>query len=393
MFKKINDYFSKQINLWGSSKSTFKEKISKKIKINNEVIDGKLKSTINVVDRELYWKNAKFRLVSEVKVIDNRPVDSRKVLFKKNFTVNSWVDEIIIDLKKYKNFTYRWNQININLFLELVVDDSIFFDTKVTSKIQDSLFVKPKVSSLWKSIIDPKDNFNIIDNIKAIPFDAMALVFGLSIVWLIIIAINTIVWFHDQFVNDAQTFFYSHYNSDWDSSSPLFNSLASSWALWAWVWFMIKTQLRRYMTFVFKKTKFLWDLAKNYKIREIVTWKSRVDLKNVKLKIVACNMENGQYVRWSGSNRRTVSFSTPIRAISLYDEEIDFIPRWTDISDYFKWEVSFEKMYKTLYPEQMISSSHWLSVHWEIQLILDKFIDQELIWNWKSFKYEHFLKW
>ena len=75
MFKKINDYFSKQINLWGSSKSTFKEKISKKIKINNEVIDGKLKSTINVVDRELYWKNAKFRLVSEVKVIDNRPVD------------------------------------------------------------------------------------------------------------------------------------------------------------------------------------------------------------------------------------------------------------------------------------------------------------------------------
>lgn len=228
---------------------------------------------------------------------------------------------------------------------------------------------------------------------KAIPFDAMALVFWLSIVWLIIILINTIVWFHDQFSISSQTYFYSQYDSNWDSHSPLFDSLAWSWALWAWIWFMIKTQLRRYMTFVFKKTKFLWDITKSYKIREIVTWRSRVDLKNVKLKIVACNMENGQYVRWSGSNRRTVSFSNPIRAISLYDENIDFIPRWTDISDYFKWEVSFERMYKALYPEQMISSSHWLSVHWEVQLISAKFIDQELIWHWNSFKYEYFLKW
>ena len=147
------------------------------------------------------------------------------------------------------------------------------------------------------------------------------------------------------------------------------------------------------MTFVFKKAKFLWDTAKKYKVRDIVTWKSRVDLKNVELKIVACNMENGQYVRWSGSNRRTVSFSNPIRAISLFDEKIDFIPRNTDISDYFKWEVSFERMYKILYPKQMISHSHGISIHWEIQLIHDKFIDQELIWHWDFFKYEHFLKW
>jgi len=54
MFKKINDYLSKKINLRSSSKSTFKEKTSKKIKINNEVLDGKLKSIINVNDRELY---------------------------------------------------------------------------------------------------------------------------------------------------------------------------------------------------------------------------------------------------------------------------------------------------------------------------------------------------
>jgi hypothetical protein len=71
--------------------------------------------------------------------------------------------------------------INIDLIVEVVVDDSIFFDTKVTSKIQQALFIKPQVYSNSKSIIDPKDNFNLKDNLKAIPFDAMAFVFGLSI--------------------------------------------------------------------------------------------------------------------------------------------------------------------------------------------------------------------
>jgi hypothetical protein len=371
----------------------FKEKKSRKIKIINKVVNKKLECLVDVNDRELYWKNAKFRLISEVKVIDSSPVDSKKVLFKKNFTVNSGVEKIIIDLSKYKNFSYKWNKININLFIELVVDDAIFFDTKITSKIQESLFVKPKVSSLWKAIIDPKDNFNLIDNIRAVPFDAMIIVFWLSIIGSIVVLVNTFVGFHDQFVNDAQTYFYSHYNSDGESSSPLFNSLAWSWALWAWIWFMIKTQLRRYMTFTFKQKKFLWDRIKKYKLRDIITGKSKVDLKNVELRVVACNMENGQYVRWSGSNRRTVSFSNPIRAISLFKEKIDLIPKNTDISDYIKWELSFEKMYKVLYPEQMISSTHGISVHWEVQLIHKKFIDQELIWDSKAFKYEYFLEW
>jgi len=371
----------------------FQEKKSKKIKITNKVTWKKLECLVDINDTELYWKKAKLRLISEVKVIDSSPVDARKVLFKKSFIVNSATEKIIIDMSNSKSFSYRWNKININLFVELVVDDAIFFDTKITSKIQNSLFIKPKVLSPWKSIIDPKDNFNLIDNIKAIPFKAMIIVFWLSIIWSIIVLINTFVWFHDQFVSDAQTYFYSHYNSKWESSSPLFNSLASSWALWAGIWFMMKTQLRKYMTFVFKQKKFLWDKIKKYKLRDIVSWKSRVDLKNVEIRVVACNMENWQYVRWSGSHRRTVSFSEPIRAISLFNEKIDFIPRNRDIGDYLKWEVSFEKMYKVLYPEQMISSTHGLSVHFEVQLIHNKFIDQELIWDWKFFKYDHFLKW
>ena len=142
-----------------------------------------------------------------------------------------------------------------------------------------------------------------------------------------------------------------------------------------------------------RKIKFLGTRDKKYKIRDIVKWKSRVDLKNIELRIVACNMEKGQYIRGSGSNRRTVSFVEPIRAVSLYSKKIDFIPRNVDVWEYLDWEVSFEKMYKSLYPEQRVSETHWLTVHWEIQLLHKKFIDQELIWDANYFIYKYFLQW
>lgn len=147
------------------------------------------------------------------------------------------------------------------------------------------------------------------------------------------------------------------------------------------------------MTFFYKKIKFNWSKTEKFRIRDLVWGTSRVDLKNVELKVVACNMEKWQYTRWSWSNKRTVSFSEPFNAISLYDKKIDFIPMNTEISEYFKWDISFEEMYKVLYPEQMLWNNHWLKVHWEVQLIHNKFIDQELIWDSKKFKFENFIEW
>jgi hypothetical protein len=198
---------------------------------------------------------------------------------------------------------------------------------------------------------------------------------------------------HDQIVLENQTFFYSHYDSDWDWNSPFVSALITSWVLWAGIWALMRSQLRKYMKFFLKgwiKYGIKW---KKYKISEIIWGKSRVDLENIELRIVAWNLENWQYIRWSGSNRRTVSFSNPIRGIILYKEKVNFIPKSTDISNYFNWDFNFDLMYKALYPEQMVSSSHWLSLRWEVQLIHDKFIDQELVWSNKDFKFEDFLKW
>ena len=54
------------------------------------------------------------------------------------------------------------------------------------------------------------------------------------------------------------------------------------------------------------------------------------------------------------------------------------ISKGTPIDSYFNQEFSFEPMFKSLYPRQMVSSEHGLDLAWEVQLIVDDFVDQEL---------------
>lgn len=379
---------------WNKSGNIKKINIWKKVVIKMEVIESKLKLILKVNDKSILWKDSKIRLISEVIVNDSRPINKRKVLFKKEFKLED-LYEVIIDLKNYKNYNYSWKKINIDLFVELVFDDAIFFDTKITKKLEELVFKKSEVLNIdSKSIINPKDIFSFFANIKAIPNEAKIKVFWLSIIWAIIIVINTMIWFYDQMVPEYQTLFYSHYNSHWESSSPFMNSLYWSWALWAWIWLMLKTQLRKYMTFTFEKIDFLRDnIDKKYNLKNLLNWSSKIDLKDVEVRIVACNLEKGQYVIWDWSNRRTVSFKDPIRALVVCDKKIDFIPKWDNISEYLNQEFSFEKMYKQLYPEQIISSSHWLEIYIETQLIHNKLIDQELIIKSNKFNYKNFLQW
>jgi hypothetical protein len=48
--------------------------------------------------------------------------------------------------------------------------------------------------------------------------------------------------------------------------------------------------------------------------------------------------------------------------------------------------MSFEPMFKVLYPPSEVSKSHGLFIYWEIQLIHDDFVDQELEGNTAHFR-------
>ena len=156
------------------------------------------------------------------------------------------------------------------------------------------------------------------------------------------------------------------------------------------IWLAIKQQLRQYMTLRFKPIRDLIDRGTERNVSDLIQGISRTNLKDVTLRIVACNLEKGKYVRGSGSNRRTVSFSVPKRGVLLYSKEVELIPKSQPVEQYFQDPVSFEPMFKALYPPNIVSKSHGLFIYWEVQLIHNEFVDQELEGNAAQFKVDDF---
>jgi hypothetical protein len=107
--------------------------------------------------------------------------------------------------------------------------------------------------------------------------------------------------------------------------------------------------------------------------------RSRVPLRDATLRIVACNMEKGQYKRGSGSSERTVSFAEPVRALILYERRVAEIPRGAGVQSYFAGDVAFGPIFDSLYPPNLVSQTHGVDVHWEIQLLHDAYVDQEIV--------------
>jgi len=196
----------------------------------------------------------------------------------------------------------------------------------------------------------------------------------------------------DQVSPEYANWLYSHRYSDGDSNLPLLNALMGCCALGIAIWLAMKNQLRKYMTFRFKGTLRKVDRSSEVKVSDLIAGVSRVDLDKATLRIIACNMEKGQYVRGSGSNRRTVSFSELSRAILLFSKKVNHIPKGQPVGSYFQDKFPFKPMFKALYPRQMITSTHGLDLCWEVQLILDDFVDQELHGNPDSFVQEEFHK-
>lgn len=361
-------------------------KISYKVENQGLIVD------ITDISPEFFGLDAVLSLKLKVDVKDSRPINSHKTLLKEKIIINS-VSHRVVFSSCDTFYNYSWEKINISPELVLVVNDSILFDTKLTQKVTRELSKLPRISNRKASrILNPKDTFNLLFNLKSISnFDKIKVIWLMCIgAW--VITVNTLVGLHDQVSPENMTYFYTHYDSDGDYSSPFFKSLAWSGAVWAWIWFLIRMHLRRYMSFLFRKVTWVkWIRNHRYKISELLKGKSRVDLHNVTLKIVAWNIEKWQYTRWSGTNKRTVSFAHPIRAVELFSQQYDLIPKNTQISDYLLWDMSFEEMYNVLYPELMTWETHGLETHWEVQLIHDKLIDQELVWPKEICQYSFFL--
>ena len=352
-----------------------------------------LSAKLIIPDPELIGKKATFTIKRHVQVKDSRPVHDTEEMFKHKFTVRGGKVTVPIphDVLKDHPFQYDGNEIEIQCFGELVINDKLIRkDTSVQKDLPVEALKKPEVLSNTDELIDPKDIFSFSKNLMAIPSHNKIATLGLLIVGLVVIVVNMLIGVHDQFSPEHATYIYSHVDSDGDGASPLVNALMGCGAIGAAIWFAIRRQLRKYMKFELKPISKSVTRQSEHAGSDLFYGVSRTDLKDVTLRIVACNMEKGEYVRGSGSNRRTVSFSTPVRGILLYSKKVTLIPKNHSVENHFRDSMSFEPMFKVLYPPSEVSKSHGLFIYWEIQLIHNDFVDQELVGDTARFRREDF---
>ncbi|MBX3427235.1 MAG: hypothetical protein KF688_16270 [Pirellulales bacterium] len=323
---------------------------------------------------------ARLAITAEAVVNDSRPVHGKREAFTHAFRISGERQVIAIPRSRSMPYSYDGRHVDVVLKAELRIDDGVLFDTKIKAQIEVEPPARPGATLCAKHVVEPPDRYRFWANWLAIPARNKAAALVLGLVGAIVGAVNTALGVHDQFAPEGQTYLYSHRDSDGDAQSPLLSSGAVTGGAALVVWFALRRQLRTYMTFQ-ADSRPVARLGRDTEavVGELFHGVARVPLRNVVLRIVACNMERGQYVRGSGSSRRTVSFKEPVRGLVLYEKQTAEIPAGVPVESFFPDTVSFAPLFDSLYPPLSVTNDHGVDVYWEIQLLHDEYVDQELV--------------
>lgn len=346
---------------------------------------------ITVDDPELLGHDADLVLALRAEVKDSRPVNSERELFATQVHLAGPRVEVPVPASALCCYSYDGSRVRLALRAELSIDDGILFDSKAETEPELAFPDRPQVRDDPEALIEPADAFDFAENFQAIPLRNREIVTVLMAVALLVAGVNTLLGLHDQLAPEGATYFYSHVDSDGDSQSPLFNSLVFSGAAGGLLWLAIRAQLRRYMRF---ELAFADPLRRHTTVpaRSLVRGVARCDLEDVTVRVVAANRERGQFKRGSGTDERTVSFETPVRAVLLYERRLRRVPAGAPVETYLDGEVGFEPMFAALYPPVAVGSHHGIDVVWEVQLLHPDFVDQEVSGDCDGLVYEDFLE-
>ena len=333
----------------------------------------------------------RFSIFTKVKVAQSRGINSKIRAHKRDFTMQR-SQTLSVPFSQLKALPYQGKSIKIALEAILEGRGKAKHTPQIIHRLEKPFFRRAPQVRDAANLIQPKDVFSFQKNLEVIPFHNQIITLGLMLIGLVVVTVINIVGVHDQFCIDGQQYLISRIDSDGDPQSPVLAALGASGAVGAAIWMLIKAQLRRYMHL--EKRPITGGIVPGLVCRagDLFYGKSRIDLKNIKLRVVACNQEKGQRIEGDGSNKRTVSFSNLVQGLLIYEKHIDHIAAGDSVERWFPEEVYFDRIFNNLLPPMMISSTHGLDLYWEIQLIHNELIDQELIGKVHKLKIQDFLE-
>ena len=322
-----------------------------------------------ITNPKMMGKKAEFTLDLASDVHDSYPVNDAKKIFTHNFTVDRTEYQLKIRTDSFDGFTYKGTYASIVLRANLKVDDAwVLKDSEVSRTVQLKLVdARTGGEGDASAVIDPFDkvqfskNFNALSSNRKLVFVLVALFCVIAGVWG-----SIAIW--------------KMRDSD-DPSGAIFGIIVFTVVVCLLLVWLKISQFKTYMKVTLQPMPAITRDTR-LQISQLISGKSEVDLKNMTLRVVACNMEKGQYWRrvtsGNSSRKETENFEKPVRPIILYSEKVSRIPAGQQIGAHFPGEVDFGPMFKTLYPPLDISKTHGLAVYWEVQLLNDEFRNHEL---------------
>lgn len=340
--------------------------------------DHRLVASVAVFDPKWVGRRAQLQIehVAQVKGRSS-PIHARRTLLQQTLHLRAGEQQITVRLEPGQ-YAHTGQQLDLRFEAELCVDDGVLFDSTLHAACSTPSYTRAPQASCPKVLVEPPDRFSFWANLKAIPLHNRFIVLGLAVVAGLIIAINTVVGIHDQSVAPSQTWFYAQQNSDGEAQSPFLAALITSGILGGLVWFAMRSQLRRYMRLELRRGGPRIDPDTAWEAARIISGQARVALEGVLLRVVAYNLECGQYSTGSGKDRKTHRFREPIRAVLLWEQRIAHLAAGQPLQSVLEGAVVFAPIFEALLPPCSIGSSHGIALEWELQLIHPEFVDHEI---------------
>lgn len=330
---------------------------------------------IKLLNNSFNSKKGIFEILTAIDIPGKKTKDLSRVRYRCELTFNQTETVLSIPHNRMQGYTYNGKEMNIKVFARLIFPE--FIPDKIVIKEHDipslprpeippEIEIKDETRSIKTDTVNHKMSFSSLGKKEK------GILFGFASLFVII---NAFIIF--LFVSDNH--FSAGINNPAEIISKVFSVLNA--LLVAIVYGLYKNFITDLIKFSLTPIEGEIIKYRLFKVSELFTGKTSVNLKDVTLRISAMNEEVAFYTETlyfrpmdnRGSAVHTIK--NQIREIVIYEKTISYIDKRYGIENYFNDVISFEKVFQYLYPPNLISETEGLHLTWSVSLISPEYVD------------------
>lgn len=343
------------------------------------------------LSRQHEGREATFELVRRVLVLDEAPEHYEEVLFAHRFAARPGeTEEFALPGLGEGLFEYAGTQISIELTARVRVHDGFLSDTTGEQVFPQRLFATPRAGEGARELMEQADLYDFGKALAALPAAGKAKVGAFAAISGGLALFTSVAALHDLFVPTSEAWLFL--------GPAIFTPIAAA-ALVALTlggtYLVARRQLPDYLTLILTPPPGGFRRGERYRLGDHFSAVSQVDLHDVCLRIVACNLERGRYHRrrGAGSNQRNVivSFEEPVRGVQLLQVSLPAVSAGEDLATRCEHPLDFTPLFDALYPEQTPDPAYGLALRCEVQLIHMDYVDKKAAFDPAAFELAGFM--